>query len=102
LTGGNGKVEVANRWVENLGTVKWSRLVKGGAAPADTTCPSNCQAWARLRFSVKCHREFPWEGGDAYLCDAHGPKPPICNPVFLCLQLRGRMEMTHEILQDTI
>lgn len=31
-----------------------------------------------------------------------GPNQPIHNPAFLCLQLCGGMEMTHEILQDTI
>lgn len=31
-----------------------------------------------------------------------GPNQPIRSPVFLCLQLYKRMEMTHEVLQDTV
>lgn len=73
-------MEAANRWVEHRGTVKWSRLAKGAAAPAETTCPSKCQARAGLCFSVKCYRDFPWERGDAYLYDAHGPKPTGSQP----------------------
>lgn len=80
LTRSNRKVEAANRWVEHKGTVKCSRLAKAAAAPAGVTCPSNCQPRAGLRFSGKCYRDFLWEGGDAYLYDAHGPKPGNSQP----------------------